>query len=307
MAGSCGRMSVRCSSLPVEAFLRFSRWSLSTSPSASGQRKSCSQKEISLREAQNELAHVSRVTTMGELAASIAHEVNQPLAGIVTNANASLRWLAGDSPNLTEARDAIRRIIRDGNRAGDVISRMRALFKKASAAKEPVDINEVIQEVLILTQTELQKNRVSLRTQFANDLPIVIGDKIQLQQVILNLVLNGIEAMSGVAEGPRELCVSSQKVTKVPSEAGKETIEGNTLSDPESGSVLIAVRDSGPGLDATELQRVFEPFYTTKSQGMGMGLAISRSIVEAHHGRLWATANAPRGAVFQFTLPIRVT
>ena len=173
------------------------------------------QKEISLREAQNELAHVSRVTTMGELAASIAHEVNQPLAGIVTNANASLRWLAGDSPNLAEAREAIRRIIRDGNRAGDVISRMRALFKKASAAKEPVDINEVIQEVLILTRTELQKNRVSLRTQFANDLPIVIGDKIQLQQVILNLVLNGIEAMNGVAEGQRELCVSSRKVTEI--------------------------------------------------------------------------------------------
>ena len=260
------------------------------------------QKEISLREAQNELAHVSRVTTMGELAASIAHEVNQPLAGILTNANASLRWLAGNLPNLAEARDAIRRIIRDGNRAGDVISRMRALFKKAPAAKEPVDINEVVQDVLILTQTELQKNHVSLRTQFANDLPIVIGDKIQLQQVILNLVLNGIEAMSGVAEDPRELCVSSQKVTEIPGEAGKETIEGN--GDPKSDFILIAVRDSGPGLDATELQRVFETFYTTKSQGMGMGLAISRSIIEAHHGRLWVTANAPRGAVFQFTLPI---
>jgi len=262
------------------------------------------QKEISLREAQNELAHVSRVTTMGELAASIAHEVNQPLAGILTNANASLRWLAGDLPNLAEARDAIRRIIRDGNRAGDVISRMRALFKKAPAAKEPVDINEVLQDVLILTQTELQKNRVSLRTQFANDLPIVIGDKIQLQQVILNLVLNGIEAMSGVAEGPRELRVSSQKVTEISGEAGKETIEGNALTDPEPVFVLIAVRDSGPGLDATEVQCVFETFYTTKSQGMGMGLAISRSIIEAHHGRLWVTANAPRGAVFQFTLPI---
>ena len=262
------------------------------------------QKEISLREAQNELAHVSRVTTMGELAASIAHEVNQPLAGILTNANASLRWLAGDLPNFAEARDAIRRIIRDGNRAGDVISRMRALFKKAPAAKEPVDINEVLQDVLILTQTELQKNRVSLRTQFANDLPIVIGDKIQLQQVILNLVLNGIEAMSGVAEGPRELCVSSQKVTEISGEAGKETIEGNPLTDSEPVFVLIAVRDSGPGLDATEVQSVFETFYTTKSQGMGMGLAISRSIIEAHHGRLWVTANAPRGAVFQFTLPI---
>ena len=163
------------------------------------------QKEISLREAQNELAHFSRVTTMGELAASIAHEVNQPLSGMVTNANAGLRWLAGDSPNLAEAREAIRRIVRDGNRANDVISRMRALFKKAPAAKEPVDINEVVQEVLVLAQTELQKNRISLRTQFANDLPILRGDKIQLQQVILNLVINGIEAMSGVYEGEREL------------------------------------------------------------------------------------------------------
>src|SRR5208282_4494026 len=200
------------------------------------------QKETSLREAQNELAHVSRVTTMGEMAASISHEVTQPLAGMLTNANASLRWLAADPPNLAEARDAIRRIVRDGNRTGDVISRMRALFKKAPPAKESIDINEVIQEVLILTQSELQKIRVSLRTQFTNDLPIVIGDKIQLQQVILNLVLNGIEAMSGVAEGQRELCVSSQKVTEIPGEDAKETIEGS--GDQESASVLIAVRDS---------------------------------------------------------------
>src|SRR5271165_4714735 len=265
------------------------------------------QKEISLREAQTELAHVSRVTTMGELAASIAHEVNQPLAGILTNANASLRWLLRDSPNITEACEAIRRIIRDGSRAGDVITRIRALFKKASAAREPVDINQIIQEVLILTQSELQKKRISLRTQFANDLPVVLGDKIQLQQVILNLVLNGIEAMSGVADGARELSVSSQKVTKILREAGKEMVPDNALTEPESASLLIAVRDSGLGLDATELQRVFAPFYTTKSQGMGMGLAISRSIVEAHQGHLWATANVPQGAIFQFTLPIQST
>jgi PAS domain S-box-containing protein len=265
------------------------------------------QKEISLREAQTELAHVSRVTTMGELAASIAHEVNQPLAGMLTNANASLRWLLRDSPNITEACEAIRRIIRDGNRAGDVITRIRALFKKASAAREPVDINQIIQEVLILTQSELQKKRISLRTQFANDLPVVLGDKIQLQQVILNLVLNGIEAMSGVADSARELSVSSQKVTKILCEAGKEMFPDNALTEPESASLLIAVRDSGPGLDATELQQVFAPFYTTKSQGMGMGLAISRSIVEAHQGHLWATANVPQGAIFQFTLPIQST
>jgi PAS domain S-box-containing protein len=262
------------------------------------------EKEISLREAQTELAHVSRVTIMGELAASIAHEVSQPLAGIVTNANASLRWLAGDSPNLAEARDATRRIIRDGYRAGDVIAHMRALFKKTPAAKEPVGMNEVIREVLILTGPELQKNRVTLRTQFADDLPIVIGDKIQLQQVILNLLLNGIEAMKGIAEGQRELRISSRKVTEILSEAAKAVIEGAYLTEPESTSVLISVQDSGPGLDATELQRAFEPFYTTKPLGMGMGLAISRSIIEAHNGRLWATTDAPRGATFQFTLPV---
>ena len=261
------------------------------------------QQEISLREAQNELAHVSRVTTVGEFAASIAHEVNQPLTGILTNANAALRWLARSSPNLAEAQHAISRIIRDGNRAGDVISHIRALFKKAPAAKEPVDINLVIREVLTLTQSELQKNRVSLRTQFAVDLPTAIGDKIQLQQVILNLVVNAIEAMSGVTENQRELHVSSHKITESHSEAGQETIEAKAPSEPGSTSLLIAVRDAGPGLDPTELKHVFETFYTTKSHGMGMGLAISRSIIEAHNGRLWVTANAPRGAVFQFTLP----
>ena len=261
------------------------------------------QQEISLREAQNELAHVSRVTTVGEFAASIAHEVNQPLAGILTNANAALRWLARNSPNLAEAQQAIDRIIRDGNRAGDVISRMRALFKKAPAAKEPVDINLVIQEVLTLTQPELQKNRVSLRTKFAVDLPTAVGDKIHLQQVILNLVVNAIEAMSGVTEKQRELHVSSQKITESHSESGQETIEAKVASEPGSISLLISVRDAGPGLDPTELKHVFETFYTTKSHGMGMGLAISRSIIEAHNGRLWVTANPPRGAVFQFTLP----
>ena len=261
------------------------------------------QQEISLREAQNELAHVSRVTTVGEFAASIAHEVNQPLAGILTNANAALRWLAGNSPNLAEAQQAIGRIIRDGNRAGDVVSRMRALFKKAPAAKEPLDINLVIQEVLMLTQPELQKNRVSLRTEFAVDLPTVLGDKIQLQQVILNLVVNAIEAMSGVTENQRELHVSSQKITESHSESGQETIEAKAAGEPGLTSLLIAVRDAGPGLDPTELKHVFETFYTTKSHGMGMGLAISRSIIEAHNGRLWVTANAPRGAVFQFKLP----
>jgi signal transduction histidine kinase len=211
--------------------------------------------------------------------------------------------LAGNSPNLAEAQQAMRRIIRDGNRVGDVISRMRALFKKAPAAKESVDINLVIQDVLTLSRPELQKDRVSLRTQFAVDLPIVLGDKIQLQQVILNLVVNAIEAMSGVTENQRELHVSSQKITESHSESVQETIEAKAPSEPGSTSLLIAVRDAGPGLDPTELKHVFETLYTTKSHGMGMGLAISRSIIEAHNGRLWVTANAPRGAVFQFTLP----
>ena len=223
-----------------------------------------------------------------------------------TNASASLRWLAGDSPNLAEARAAVRRILRDGNRASGVIGRMRALFKKDPAAKEPVDINEIIQEVLAIAQAELQRNRVSLKTECAEDLPMVIGDKIQLQQVILNLVVNAIEAMSGVSEDSRELCVSSERVTDIPGEAGTNAVKGNTLTESASASVLVGIRDSGPGLDSTQLQRVFETYYTTKSQGMGMGLAISRSIIQAHRGRLWAMANVPRGAVFQFTLPVRV-
>ena len=261
------------------------------------------QQEISLREAQNELAHVNRVSTLGEFAASIAHEVNQPLAAILTNAHAALRWLAGDSPNLAEAQQTIGRIIRDGNRAGDVVSRMRALFKKAPAAKEPLDINLIIQEVLTLTHGELQKNRVSLRTEFTAGLPTVLGDKIQLQQVILNLVVNAIEAMSGVPGNQRELYVSSQKITESHSDTGQETIDAKAPSEQGLTSLLIAVRDAGPGLDPTELEHVFETFYTTKSHGMGMGLAISRSIIEAHNGSLWVTANAPRGAVFQFKLP----
>jgi PAS domain S-box-containing protein len=263
------------------------------------------QKEVSLREAQTELAHVSRVTTMGELAASIAHEVNQPLTSILTNASAGLRWLSRDSPNLDEACEAIRRIIRDGNRAGDVISRMRALFKKASTTKERLDINEAIEEVVILAQSEVQRNRVSLQTKLANDLPLILGDRIQLQQVILNLLMNAIEAMSGVAEGPRELGVSSEKVTEIPGESKEERYEDRALADAEWTEVLITVRDSGPGLDPQRLNRLFDAFYTTKPQGLGMGLAISRSIIEAHGGRLWAKANVPQGAVFQFTLPIR--
>jgi PAS domain S-box-containing protein len=239
-------------------------------------------KEASLREAQTELAHVSRVTTVGEMAASIAHEVNQPLAGIVTNANASLRWLARDSPNLAEAREAIRRIVRDGNRAGDVVSRMRALFKKAATAKERLDINEAIEEVVILTQSEARRNKVTLRTELAANLPPVMGDRVQLQQVVMNLILNAIEAMSTVEDRERDLVIGTQR--------------------GEGDEVRVAVRDSGIGLDPLRAERIFDAFHTTKPGGLGMGLSISRSIVESHGGRLWAVSNEGPGATFQFTL-----
>jgi len=241
---------------------------------------------------------------MGELAASIVHEVNQPIAGIVTNANAALRWLAREVPNLNETGETIRRIIRDGKRAGEIVGRIRALAKKAPPQKDWLDLNQAIGEVIAIARSELQRHRVSLQTQLANDLPLILGDRIQLQQVVLNLLVNAIEAMSGVSEGPRELWVSSQKATEILDEAN----EGKFASESSAGAarthLLIAVRDSGPGLDPSALNRLFEAFYTTKSQGLGMGLLISRSIVEAHGGRLWAKANAPRGAVFQFTLPI---
>jgi PAS domain S-box-containing protein len=261
--------------------------------------------EEALQKAQAELAHVTRVTTLGELTATIAHEINQPLAAVVTNANASLRWLAGDSPNLAEGRGAIRRIIRDGNRAGEIIGRIRALAKKAPPQKDWLDLNETIGEVIAMARSEVQRNRVSLQTKLANDLPLILGDRIQLQQVILNLLINAIEAMSGIGEGPRELWVSSQKVTEIPGESEEDTFQDKALAEAQFTHVLIAVRDSGQGLDPKGLDRLFDAFYTTKPKGLGMGLAISRSIIEAHGGRLWAKANASRGAIFQFALPIR--
>ena len=245
--------------------------------------KELHQKEVSLRETQTELAHVSRVTTMGELAASIAHEVNQPLAGIATNANAGLRWLAGELPNLDEAREAIRRIIRDGNRASDVILRMRALFKKARTATEWLDINEAIEEVVILTQSEVQRNKVALRMELAADLPSVMGDRVQLQQVVVNLILNAIEAMSTVENRQRDLVVRTQRG------------EGDD-------EICVALQDSGIGLDPKNVERIFDAFHTTKPGGLGMGLSISRSIIERHGGRLWAVSNDGPGATFRFTL-----
>jgi PAS domain S-box-containing protein len=229
------------------------------------------------------LAHANRITTIGQLTASIAHEVNQPIAAVVTNAQAALRWLDMQPPDAKEVRQALDRIVRAGRRAGDVISRMRALVRKAPPRKDQLDINDTIREVIALTGSELRRTGTSLRTQLAEGLPLVPGDRIQLQQVMLNLILNAVEAMSGSGEGSRELLISSEE-------------------DGANG-LRIAVRDRGPGLKPESLDRLFDAFYTTKPDGMGMGLSICRSIIEAHGGRLWATPNAPRGAVLQFTLP----
>jgi PAS domain S-box-containing protein len=239
--------------------------------------------EEALHKAQAELAHVTRVTTMSALTASIAHEVNQPLGAIVTNANAALRWLAHEPPELGEARETLERIARDGHRASEVIGRVRALLRKKAAVAEQVNLNDLIQSVATLVHGEVSQHRILLRTELAPDLPPVIGDQVQLQQVLLNLVLNGIEAMMDVAERPRELLIRSRR---------------------EEADVLVAVQDAGVGLDPQNAERMFEAFYTTKAAGMGMGLAICRSIIEAHGGRLWASANATHGAVFHFSLPV---
>jgi len=240
------------------------------------------QAEEALHRVQAELAHVTRVATLGELTASIAHEINQPLAAVVNNATACLHWLAAQ--NLEEARQSAEFIIADGHRAGEIIGRIRALAKKAPSRRDWIDVNETILEVIALARSEVHSNGVALRTRLSDDLPLVLGDRIQLQQVMLNLMINAIEAMNEVIDASRELFISSAR--------------------DASHSVLVAVRDSGPGLDPESLDRLFHAFYTSKPQGMGMGLVISRSIVEAHGGRLWATANVPHGAVFQFTLPI---
>jgi PAS domain S-box-containing protein len=260
--------------------------------------------EEALLKAQAELAHVARMTTLGQLTASITHEINQPLAGIVTNANASLRWLAREVPDLAEARDAIHRIVRDGNRANAVIARTRALIKKAPIAKEPLEINDVIQEVLALTQNELQRHHISVRTQFANDLPSVTADKIQLQQVLLNLVVNAIQAMSAVSDGPRELQLASQTIAEIDSQGANESGPRSPAVGPQPAQVSVTIKDSGPGLDPEHLNHLFDPFFSTKPHGLGIGLTITRSIVEAHGGRVSAKANLPRGAVFEFTLPV---
>jgi len=235
------------------------------------------------REVQMELAHANRVTTMGQLTGSIAHEVNQPIAATIVGAQAALRWLDRQPPDLEEVKQLLAQIVQNGTRAGEVIHRIRALIKKEPQQHDVLEINGPIRDVIELTRNEARKNRVSVTTELADSLPRVRGDRVQVQQVMLNLIVNAVEAMSGVGEGSRDVVIRTGRV--------------------ESGAVLVVVRDTGPGLEPESVERVFEAFYTTKSSGMGMGLSICRSIIEAHGGKIWASANFPRGAVFQFTLP----
>jgi C4-dicarboxylate-specific signal transduction histidine kinase len=241
------------------------------------------QAKHSLRQAQGDLAHVSRVTTMGELVASIAHEVNQPLGAIVTNGSACLRLLSREMPELEKSREVIGRMIDDGMRASEVIKRIRDLLHKAPFEKAPLNINETVREVIALVSSDVLRSKVELQAELAADLPPVVGDRIQLQQVILNLILNARDAMSEVATHPRKLLITSRK--------------------SKSGDVVVAVRDSGKGLNAKDAERIFEPFFTTKAEGMGLGLSISRRIIEDHGGTLLATANPDKGATIQFSLP----
>ena len=221
---------------------------------------------------------------MGELTASIAHEVNQPLAAVVANANACLRWLAAETPDLDEARAAAQRIVRDGNRASDVIARIRGFLRKGEPATVKLSVNDVVREIIMLAQGEVLRRDASLLTELADGLPAVSADRVQLQQLLLNLMMNALDAMSAVTDRPRVLRIRT--------------------STCESAAILVALRDSGVGLNPEQMERLFEAFYTTKPEGMGMGLSISRSIVEMHGGRLWATPNDGSGATFQFTLPI---
>ena len=242
------------------------------------------QAQEALNQAQSDLAHVSRVTTMGELTASLAHEVNQPITAAITNANTCARWLSGDNPNIQEAREAASRSAKDGARAADIIGRIRVLFKKGTPLREPVDINEVIREIVVLLRSEAARYSVSVRTELETELPETTGDHVQLQQVLMNLVLNGIDAMKYV-DDKRELFIRSER--------------------GENDQVLVSVRDTGVGLPP-QADQIFDAFFTTKVHGTGMGLSISRSIVEAHGGRLWADCDSPSGATFHITLPTRV-
>src|SRR4029077_13081702 len=228
---------------------------------------------------------VSRVATMGELTASLAHEVNQPIAAAVTNANTCLRWLTRDRPDVEEARAAAMRIVRDGTRAAEIINRIRLLFKKGTPQRELVDVNEVIREMIVLLCSEATRYNIIVRTELAADIPEIMGDRVQLQQVMMNLMVNSIDAMKDV-DGTRELVVKSQR--------------------GENEQILVTVSDTGVGLPAHQADQIFKAFFTTKPHGTGMGLSISRSIVESHDGRLWAAENSPRGASFHFALPTKI-
>jgi PAS domain S-box-containing protein len=241
------------------------------------------QAQEALQQAQDELAHAARVLTLGELTASIAHEVNQPLTAVMNNSNACLRWLGRETPDLDAVRGALRDIITNGQRASDVIARIRAALKKAPMQVMRVDLNQIIGGIVELIHREVQRQKGWLRTTLAAGLPPVCGDRVQLQQVLLNLVLNGLEAMSTVLDRPRELLIRSERT--------------------EADGVLVAVQDAGIGLDPQTLERIFDAFYTTKPAGIGVGLAISRTIIQAHGGRLWAERNPGHGTTVQFSLP----
>jgi signal transduction histidine kinase len=284
--------------------------------------------EEAWREAQAQLAHVTRVATLGELAGSIAHEVNQPLTAVINNAGVCLTLLPGEISKFDDVREALSDIISEADRASAVIARIRGLIRRSPPQKSRLDLNETIVEVIALARCQLDQNEVLLRTRLDTDLPLIIGDRIQLQQVLLNLIINAIEAMSGAGHGPRELWVSSEKQPTMPAESGADDFESErrfVRDDPtkpdEVGTpkvpasarpapnakpayVSVSVADSGPGLDPNSVDRLFDAFYTTKPQGLGMGLSISRSIIEAHGGWLCAKANEPKGALFQFMLPI---
>ncbi|HEV3491351.1 MAG TPA: MHYT domain-containing protein [Reyranella sp.] len=241
--------------------------------------------EEALRQAQADLARVNRVTTMGALTASIAHEVNQPITAAATNADACMRWLSGDPPNLEEARAAAMGIVKDAMRAAEIINRIRLLFKKGTTQRELLDVNDVIREMIVLLRGEVAQHSVSVRTELAADLPQVMGDRVQLQQVMMNLMSNSIDAMKDV-EGPRELAIKSQRA--------------------EKEHLMVSVSDTGVGLPTQQADQIFNAFVSTKLHGTGMGLSISRSIIESHSGRLWAADNSPRGASFHLTLPAKV-
>jgi len=248
------------------------------------ERKRAEQERERLRQAQADLARANRVTTMGELTASVAHEVNQPIAAAVTNANTCLRWLTREHPDLEEARGAAMRIVKDGTRAAEIIKRIRSLFKKGTSEQELVDVNEAIREIIALLRGEATRHSIAIRMELAADLPRIMGDRVQLQQVLMNLIVNSIDAMKEV-DGPHELAVKSQRT--------------------EKEEVLVSVSDTGVGLPPQQSDQIFNAFFTTKPYGTGMGLRISRSIIESHGGRLWAAEGSLRGASFCFTLPAK--